>query len=56
MTHAELIAPLSVAAISMGNITFAKRKQISYNDAVLERERINGDKSKKEVRHYVLHI
>ena len=40
----------------MGNITFAKRKQIGYNSAVLERKTSNGDKSEKEVRHYVLHI
>ena len=35
----------------MGNITFAKRKQIGYNDAVLERKTRKGDKSEKEVRH-----
>ncbi len=35
----------------MGNITFAKQKQIGYNDAVLERKTRKGDKSEKEVRH-----
>ena len=40
-----------VARSSLGNFTFAKRKQIGYIDAVLERKTSDGDKSEKEVGH-----